>query len=92
MSRYPDAPALANVLVLMREPNAEGAAWLLSGAGRGAGYILKDRISEPDELVAAVRRVASGGSVVDAQAVNRLVELPQNVRSLNELTDRERAR
>jgi ABC-type multidrug transport system fused ATPase/permease subunit len=38
---------------------------LLSDSADGVGYLLKDRISDVPEFLAAVRRVARGGSAVD---------------------------
>jgi len=80
----------ANVLVLTDDPDVDGAISLLSSSGRGVGYVMKRRISKPHDLIAAVRRVSLGGSVLDSQVVNRLVDAPGNVRSLDELTGRER--
>jgi DNA-binding NarL/FixJ family response regulator len=58
-------------------------------AGGGTGYLLKDRVSEPDRLVQAVRTVASGGSVVDSEVVAQLVAQKGNP-SVEVLTPRER--
>jgi DNA-binding NarL/FixJ family response regulator len=58
-------------------------------AGGGTGYLLKDRVAEPDRLVQAVRTVASGGSVVDSEVVAQLVSQPGNA-SVEVLTPRER--
>ena len=41
---------------------------LASGAG-AIGYLLKDRVADVDEFVAAVRRVAAGGTVLDPEVV-----------------------
>ena len=46
----------------------------LLASGEGAiGYLLKDRVADVDEFVAAVRRVASGGTVLDPEVVAGLV-------------------
>lgn len=70
-----------HLVVLTKE--AGNVLGVLSKAGRGVGYVMKDKLSDPDELVQAIMRVSRGDSVVDAQVVNRLVELPENVRSLD---------
>jgi DNA-binding NarL/FixJ family response regulator len=86
MNRLPKG----SVLILTKQPNADQALSLLSQEGRGVGYLLKNRISDPDELVQAIRRVSDGQSVVDSQVVSQLVDHPHNGRSLEQLTERER--
>ena len=46
---------------------------LLADSAEGVGYLLKDRISDVDEFVAAVRRVADGGSALDPIIVSTLL-------------------
>ena len=46
---------------------------LLSDSAEGVGYLLKDRISEVKDFVAAVRRVGAGGSVIDPIIVSTLL-------------------
>ena len=38
---------------------------LLADSAEGVGYLLKDRVSEVKEFIAALRRVADGGSALD---------------------------
>jgi DNA-binding NarL/FixJ family response regulator len=59
-------------------------------AGSGTGYLLKDRVADADTLVRAVRTVAAGGSVVDAEVVSLLVAGHDKTSSLEALTERER--
>ena len=58
----------------------------------GRAYLLKERVEDVEQLVAAIRTVADGGSVIDPKVVDALVA--ENARSgdspLNELTPRER--
>ncbi|QAY73242.1 response regulator transcription factor [Agromyces protaetiae] len=61
------------------------------GAGSGTGYLLKERVSEPQTLVRAVQTVASGGSVVDPEVVEQLVHRTRADDPLARLTDRERS-
>ena len=66
---------------------------LLSGGAEGLGYLLKERISQVDELVHALHEVARGGSVLDPKVVERLMQRNAARASspLDELSDRERA-
>jgi DNA-binding NarL/FixJ family response regulator len=80
------------VLVLSQHDEPEYALKLLEGGARSRGYLLKDRLLDPDQLAAAVREVAAGGSVIDEQVVESLVQARSRLtRSpLSELTVRER--
>jgi DNA-binding NarL/FixJ family response regulator len=62
------------------------------GAGAGTGYLLKERVADPDVLVRAVKTVASGGSVVDPEVVSLLVagKSGSAESSVSSLTERER--
>jgi DNA-binding NarL/FixJ family response regulator len=46
---------------------------LLEEGSAGRAYLLKERVSEPEQLVAAIREVARGGSVIDPKVVETLV-------------------
>jgi len=61
------------VLVLSQFVESSYALALLEGGSRSRGYILKDRITEPQHLWTAVRTVASGGSYIDDAVVDALV-------------------
>ncbi|UDY35679.1 response regulator transcription factor [Dermatobacter hominis] len=61
------------VVVLSQYVEPAYAVDLLDQGSRGRAYLLKERISEPDHLMAAIRQVANGGSVVDPQVVDSLV-------------------
>src|SRR5580658_7196955 len=58
-----ELPAIA-ILVLSAYAEVEHAVELLA-TGRGIGYLLKSRITDVDEFLDTLRRVANGGSVVD---------------------------
>ena len=65
---------------------------LLEDGGCGCGYLLKDRVADLAQFADAVRRVATGGSVVDPQVIAALVDRPaEDDGELAELT-RESAR
>lgn len=47
---------------------------LLATGERGTGYLLKDRIGEPREIVSAIRLVANGGTAIDPTLVQALMQ------------------
>lgn len=65
------------------------AAELLSTNTGGVGYLLKQRVADVTEFVAAVRRVAEGGTALDPQVVSQLL-LRRDLDPLKRLTPRER--
>jgi DNA-binding NarL/FixJ family response regulator len=84
-----DHPSVG-VLVLSQYVELGLAMKLLADSAEGVGYLLKDRISDVDEFVAAVRRVAEGGSALDPIIVSTLLERRRSDDPLTELTPRER--
>jgi class 3 adenylate cyclase/DNA-binding NarL/FixJ family response regulator len=62
------------VVVLSQYDDPEYAISLLSEGSDGFAYLLKDRIAEGDQLVRAVREVATGGTVLDPKIVDALVK------------------
>jgi DNA-binding NarL/FixJ family response regulator len=78
------------VLVLSQYVEASYAVRLLEAGGAGRGYLLKDRVSNLDAFAEAIRRVATGGSVVDPEVVAALVGRQREAGPLAELTERER--
>jgi DNA-binding NarL/FixJ family response regulator len=85
------APSIG-VVVLSQYADAEYALALLDKGAAGRAYLLKERVSDLDQLVNAIREVARGGSVVDAKVVENLIAArSRNKRStLADLTPRER--
>jgi DNA-binding NarL/FixJ family response regulator len=78
------------VLVLSQYVRPSYAFELLSDGAEGVGYLLKDRVSDLDELADAVRRVGEGGTVLDPLVVSQLVGRPrQGDDALGDLSDRE---
>ena len=80
------------VVVLSQYATPSYALALLDGGSAGRSYLLKERVQEPDQLVSAIRAVASGGSVIDPKVVEALVaEDGRGERSpIRGLTERER--
>jgi DNA-binding NarL/FixJ family response regulator len=78
------------VLVLSQYVEQVYARELLSDGGGAVGYLLKDRVFDVDEFVAAVRQVADGGTVMDPDVVRHLMTQPANRNPIDRLTARER--
>jgi DNA-binding NarL/FixJ family response regulator len=83
--RIPGLP----VLILSQYVEQTYAAELLADGAGGVGYLLKDRVSEVDDFVAAVRRVAGGGTVLDPEVVAQILARRRSS-ALDSLTPRER--
>ncbi|MCK9901622.1 DNA-binding response regulator [Parafrankia colletiae] len=81
-------PGPLPVLVLSQWVEPLYARDLLASGDGAVGYLLKDRVADVDEFLAAVRRVASGGTVLDHEVVARLVS--RREQPLDRLTARER--
>jgi DNA-binding NarL/FixJ family response regulator len=78
------------VLVLSQYVEERYATDLLSSSTSGVGYLLKDRVVDVDDFIAAVRRVAAGGSAVDAEVVAQLLGRTARASEIDRLTPRER--
>jgi DNA-binding NarL/FixJ family response regulator len=62
------------VLVLSQHVTQTYAIQLLEQLPAGVGYLLKDRVMEPQGFLEAVREVARGGSVLDPEVVAQMLE------------------
>ena len=80
------------VVVLSQYANPKYVLALLEGGSGRRAYLLKDRISDVDQLAGAIHAVAEGGSVIDSKVVDALVaETARDEESpLGQLTPRER--
>ena len=76
------------VLVLSQYVEERYATQLLANQRGRVGYLLKDRVADVEEFVAAARRVAAGGTVLDPEVVSQL--LVRRSDPLRDLTPRER--
>src|SRR3954470_13415322 len=65
-------PALG-VVVISQYDDPEFALALLEDGSRARAYLLKERMSDPAQLISAVHEVSRGGSVVDPKVVDALV-------------------
>jgi DNA-binding NarL/FixJ family response regulator len=78
------------VVVLSQYAEPSYALALLDGGSSGRAYLLKERVSEVDQLLRAIREVAVGGSIIDPTVVELLVARSRRVPSrLDDLSPRE---
>ena len=91
-NRLRESHPKVGVVVLSQYAEPAYALALLADGAAGRAYLLKERVSDVDDLLAAVRTVAEGGSVIDPKVVEQLVSA--NTRrapsDLDRLTPRER--
>ncbi|MFI6658912.1 LuxR C-terminal-related transcriptional regulator [Streptomyces sp. NPDC050523] len=77
------------VVLLSQYVEERYAADLLTAHTNGVGYLLKQRVADVEEFIAAVRRVADGGTALDPEVVAQLL-LRRHTDPLERLTPRER--
>jgi DNA-binding NarL/FixJ family response regulator len=77
------------IVVLSAHVEVEHAMELLA-SGERTGYLLKSRITDVEEFIETLERIAKGGSVVDPALVQELVDARRTDDPLAELTARER--
>jgi DNA-binding NarL/FixJ family response regulator len=80
------------VVVLSQYSDPAYALMLLESGSEGRAYLLKERVSEPAQLVRAITEVARGGSVIDPVVVESLVRVRASrpASPVDRLTPRER--
>jgi DNA-binding NarL/FixJ family response regulator len=86
-ARYP----AVGVLVLSQFVEPHYALQLIDNAEQGAGYLLKDRVGNIEELADAVRQIATGRLIIDPAVVSQLLNRSRRRDPLDALTDREKA-
>jgi DNA-binding NarL/FixJ family response regulator len=79
------------VVVLSQYSDPDYAVNLFEKGSARRAYLLKERVEDLDQLAAAIRQVAAGGSVIDPEVVDALVAARARAErsSLSELTPRE---
>jgi DNA-binding NarL/FixJ family response regulator len=82
------APETGVLIVSQYVEHAYATELLADGRG-GLGYLLKDRIMDVDDFVAAVHRVGSGGTALDPEVVAQLLSRRRADGPLDSLTPRE---
>jgi DNA-binding NarL/FixJ family response regulator len=85
-AQYPEV----GVLVLSQYVEQRYALELLGGDTRGVGYLLKDRVADVADFVAAVRRVDNGGTALDPDVVAQMFGQAKRQDTLGTLTPREK--
>jgi DNA-binding NarL/FixJ family response regulator len=78
------------VLVLSQYVDIAYAMKLITDHSERVGYLLKDRVADVAQFIAALHHIANGGSVVDPTLVAELVSAPTAHDPLRHLTPRER--
>jgi DNA-binding NarL/FixJ family response regulator len=80
------------VVVLSQYAEPAYAVALFEQGSDGRGYLLKERVSDADQIVHAIQEVARGGSVIDPVVVETLVQsrLKSAESPIDRLTPRER--
>jgi DNA-binding NarL/FixJ family response regulator len=78
------------VLVFSQYIETRYVAELLAGNPEGVGYLLKDRVADVSEFLAAMHRVASSGTALDPEVVRQLIGASRRAGELAALTPRER--
>jgi DNA-binding NarL/FixJ family response regulator len=78
------------VLIFSQYVETKYAAQLLGDGGGGVGYLLKERVVDIGEFVAALERVAAGGTALDPEVVAQLFGASRRSSALDTLTPRER--
>jgi DNA-binding NarL/FixJ family response regulator len=86
-ARYP----AVGVLVLSQFVEPHYALQLIDNAEQRAGYLLKDRVGDIEELADAVRQIATGRLIVDPAVVSQLLNRSRRRDPVDALTDREKA-
>ncbi len=78
------------ILVLSQYVEERYATDLLGAGTEGLGYLLKDRVADVADFVAAARRVAAGGTALDPEVVAQLLARSRRTDPLAQLSPRER--
>ncbi len=80
------------VVVLSQYPGAAYAHALLEDGAEGRGYLLKERLHDRNELLAAIETVAQGGTTIDPSLIQELLaaDRQRHASPLDDLTPRER--
>ena len=78
------------ILVFSQYVEERYAGDLMATGTNGIGYLLKDRVADVRDFVAAIRQVAAGGTVLDPEVVAQLVTRRRRDERIGSLTQRER--
>lgn len=78
------------VMVLSQYVEEQYATELLSARPTGVGYLLKDRVADTSDFIAALHDVRGGGTVLDPEVVSQLLIRSRRTDPLAALSPRER--
>ena len=78
------------VLVFSQYIETRCTTQLLTGNAAGVGYLLKDRVADVAEFVAALERVATGGTALDPEVVGQILWARRHMEGVATLSRRER--
>jgi DNA-binding NarL/FixJ family response regulator len=85
-SRDPDI----GILVLSTFAEARYASQLMDAVSHGVGYLLKDNVTDADNLIGQLGRVVAGETVIDPSIVRRLLQRKRRASRIEALNPRER--
>ncbi|MDQ4038700.1 MAG: response regulator transcription factor [Actinomycetota bacterium] len=85
-----DSHPHVGVLVLSQHLESRLAMRLLGNGRAGVGYLLKERVAHLAEFVDAVRRVGSGGTAIDREIADQILDRKRSRNPMDDLTPRER--
>ena len=78
------------IVVLSQHVEFGVATSVLAESPERLGYLLKERVTDVEEFVATLRRVAAGGTALDPEVVSQLLANGREQGPLHALTPRER--
>lgn len=78
------------VLVLSQYVEERYASELIADNSGGLGYLLKDRVADVGDFLAAVETVGAGGTALDPEVVTQIVVRSRRRDDLGDLSNRER--
>jgi DNA-binding NarL/FixJ family response regulator len=78
------------ILVLSTFAETSYASQLLDAVGHGVGYLLKDNVTDADNLISQLDRIVSGETVIDPSIVRRLLQRKRRASRIDALNPRER--
>jgi DNA-binding NarL/FixJ family response regulator len=78
------------ILVLSTFAETSYASQLMDAVGHGVGYLLKDNVTDADNLISQLGRIVSGETVIDPSIVRRLLQRKRRASRIDALNPRER--
>jgi DNA-binding NarL/FixJ family response regulator len=78
------------ILVLSTFAETSYASQLMEAVGYGVGYLLKDNVTDADNLISQLGRITAGETVIDPTIVRRLLARKRRASPIDALNQRER--